>query len=164
MEEKTKICKFLQMEDLVVGLKRARVAVQTNAFQREENLEERQRKIRCVGMKKCLFGKADPETTTRMLNEQYTIDRKRFLEQFGIDIEIFESDCDAKENNPNGLNVPETPTRKVLKAKRKVVFNTIQAKQSQQFITDYYHTRKTLTEKKILGHLQPEENQKNCDV
>ncbi|XP_066145377.1 uncharacterized protein [Euwallacea fornicatus] len=121
------------------------------------------------GYKKCLFGKADPGVTRRMLQEQYALDQKRFLAKFGFDIETIEnlerSRDYAKENIENDFNgqnrdikTADVKGRKLLKARRKVIFNKSQSSLSQQFITDYYQAKKSgnlATEKRVM---QPQQD------
>lgn len=103
------------------------------------------------GIKKCLFGKSDPDDTRRMLAQQYALDQQRFYSKFGFDIETIEhlerSENDAKSNIENDRNEHNRVSknvlggnvknlgRKILKARRKVSFSKAQANQSQQFIT-----------------------------
>ncbi|XP_050300123.1 uncharacterized protein LOC126738729 [Anthonomus grandis grandis] len=106
--------------------------------------------------KKCLFGKADPEDTRRMLEEQYALDQERFMTRFGFDVETIEelerSKDDVKENV---AEKKKCPGRKILKARRKMTFGRVQPNQGQQFITDFYQARKSssalVLEKKING-------------
>lgn len=123
---------------------------QIQAKQQGNFLDRIMRHKKSVSIRKCLFGKADPEDTKRLLDDQYQLDQQRFLTKFGFDVETIEylerSENDEsvnRENDRNGQNretkvlsgKAKNSTRKVLKARRKVMFNKDQAGHSQQFIT-----------------------------
>lgn len=75
-------------------------------------------------IKKCLFGVADSKDTDKMLDEQFEIDRMRFNERFGFDLEEIEKlerednieNIDINSDNQNSSK----RGRKLLKAKRKL--------------------------------------------
>ncbi|XP_076251277.1 uncharacterized protein LOC143190666 [Rhynchophorus ferrugineus] len=134
-----------------------------------ERIAVHKKASRASSIKRCLFGKANPDDTKRLLQQQYRKDQQRFLDKFGFDIKTIEELENCKddvreniENDRNGQNRElrssdcnffDGPTknfgRKVLKARRKVVFNSIQADQSQKFITDFYQSRKSAM---VLGN------------
>ncbi|KAK9872179.1 hypothetical protein WA026_016232 [Henosepilachna vigintioctopunctata] len=97
-------------------------------------------------VKRCLFGKSNPEDTLRMLNEQREIDRRRFLERFGIDINKLEQMSGEKRKcqNPRILNETSTSHRQP-QANRTV--KRLKPDTCKK-ITDYYKLKKISIQEK----------------
>ncbi|KAH0999488.1 uncharacterized protein LOC109533542 [Dendroctonus ponderosae] len=154
---------------------------QIQAKQQGNFLDRLSRHKKSVSIRKCLFGQADPEDTRRLLDDQYQLDQKRFLSKFGFDVETIEylersknDESVNRENDRNGQNreakvlsgKANSLSRKILKARRKVMFSKDQAGQSQQFITDFYYSKKGSALEKKFGTLQQPNNaqcsKENC--
>ncbi|XP_045480513.1 uncharacterized protein LOC123685009 [Harmonia axyridis] len=87
---------------------------------------------------KCLFGKCDPDDTLRMLQEQVEMDKIRFMERFGIDIDRMEEE-ETENVNPNIVKKPsENSLQKPLaNRKRKMLCG-----KGNKRITEFYKMKK----------------------
>lgn len=93
---------------------------------RPKTLENKQAKN---SIKKCLFGVPDPADTDRMVQEQYEVDRKRFIDRFGIDLnqvdtieeEYNDENIDTTAIDSRGVKRPHLESRKTLRAHRKAL-------------------------------------------
>ncbi|KAI4462886.1 transposable element-related [Holotrichia oblita] len=63
-------------------------------FQQQENNNNLNNRIFA---KKCLFGPSNLVEVTKLLDENICIERERFKEKFGVDIEIVEKKFDSKK-------------------------------------------------------------------
>ncbi|XP_018563747.1 uncharacterized protein LOC108905395 [Anoplophora glabripennis] len=110
----------------------------------KENLD---RFVRANSVKKCLFGAPDRADTKRMLQDQYEVDRKRFIDRFGFDVAEFENE-ESEGNNENvnhdqgqqQISKKCVNGRRILKGQRRV----FKPHNSQAVITDFYPSRKNV--------------------
>lgn len=109
--------------------------------------------IKANPIKKCLFGVPDIADTEKMLQEQLEIDRQRFNEKFGFDLQELERlDMDGNNENVNknrssgSQTVAARKMKKVLRDRKRAVFrpynigNNTQSVMTGQyfFLTHYY--------------------------
>ncbi|GJQ65429.1 hypothetical protein Trydic_g7537 [Trypoxylus dichotomus] len=75
-------------------------------------------------VRKCLFGPADTAEVEKMLDEELCSEKKRFMDRFGIDIEVIDKKfANTKElkrllikvGSSNPMKKPDAPLRGVLK-------------------------------------------------
>ncbi|KAL3267119.1 hypothetical protein HHI36_011259 [Cryptolaemus montrouzieri] len=93
-----------------------------------------------IKIKKCLFGKCDPDDTLRLLDEQAEIDRKRIMERFGIDINDIEDIENENRCPTKKLKMSNEVSVRRSKENRK---RKLLPSQGNSKITDFYRVKKT---------------------
>lgn len=111
--------------------------------------------IKANPIKKCLFGVPDIADTEKMLQEQLEIDRQRFNEKFGFDLQELERlDMDGNNENVNknrsggSQTVAARKMKKVLRDRKRAVFrpynignNTQSVMTGQYFFLIHYYKK-----------------------
>ncbi|XP_044749891.1 uncharacterized protein LOC123310484 [Coccinella septempunctata] len=126
----------------IIDIQAARKPALVVAMKRDTNTN-RVAEESVLKITKCLFGKCDPDDTLRMLEEQIEMDKLRFMERFGIDIDSLERG-ETENVNPNIMRKPSDAALQKLNGNQKRKLTTLKSKR----ITDFYKVKKPRIQEK----------------